>query len=50
MKIVRFIDRLMMWICCIKHEYEGTCKNCRYTSKCDKVIYTGNKEYDKYEL
>ena len=50
MKIVKLIDKFVMHLCCIKHEYEGTCKNCRYASKCDKVIYTDNKEHDKYEL
>ena len=50
MEIKRLIDKFVMHVCCIKHEYEGTCKNCRYASKCDKVVYTDNKEHDKYEL
>ena len=48
MKIIEFIDKLMMYICCNVHE--GSCETCKYTSKCDKIIYTGNKEFEKYEL
>lgn len=47
-ELLEFIDELKVYAYCDKHE--GSCETCKYTSKCDKIIYTGNKEFEKHEI